>query len=264
MRAKNYKPGNPRMRQTRVYLAQKLARCTVCGELLRGNPTRDHSVYRDASPERGIACTAQRRSINGVVVAEALADFVASIQLPEDWQATALAVAVSGEAMQRQQSARDKLERQLARLQELKYDPDTDLHEWRTRKATVEAELSALQDAPDLAVDIADAANRLAHLSRLWTDAIDEERREIVTGIVDAVWCDLDKKKVVAIQPREEFYPLRAAFAHMSHGSTEPPFTLDNDGCTMSSRSGTDGIRPPRQGEPIKYVFPGQPLRPAA
>jgi len=236
----------------------------VCGELLRGNPTRDHSVYRDASPERGIACTAQRRSINGVVVAEALADFVASIQLPEDWQATALAVAVSGEAMQRQQSARDKLERQLARLQELKYDPDTDLHEWRTRKATVEAELSALQDAPDLAVDIADAANRLAHLSRLWTDAIDEERREIVTGIVDAVWCDLDKKKVVAIQPREEFYPLRAAFAHMSHGSTEPPFTLDNDGCTMSSRSGTDGIRPPRQGEPIKYVFPGQPLRPAA
>jgi len=183
------------------------------------------------------------------------------------WQATALAVAVSGEAMQRQQSARDKLERQLARLQELKCDPDTDLHEWQTRKATVEAELSALQGEPDLEIDTADAADRLIHLDRLWTDATDEERREIVTGIVDAVWCDLDKKKVVAIQPREEFYPLRAAFPHTSHGPTEPPSTLDNDGCTTLTRSGTDGIAVPFQpypqlsGAPMRWPASSRPCR---
>ncbi len=126
MRAKNYKPGNPRTRQTRVYLAQKLARCTVCGELLRGNPARERGVYRDASLERGIACTAQRRSIDDAIVADALADFVASIRLPEDWHAIALTAALSGETTQRRQSAREKLERQLVRLQELKYDPDID------------------------------------------------------------------------------------------------------------------------------------------
>lgn len=239
MRAQNYKPGNPRTRQTHVYVAQKLARCTVCGELLRGNPARDRSVYRNASPERGIACTAQRRSIDGAIVTEALADF-GLIQLPEEWQATALAAALSGEAAQRRQSAREKLERQLARLHELKYDPDTDLQEWRVRKAAVEAELDTLRDEPALDVDMAAVAERLAHLDLLWMDATAEERREIVAGIVMTVWCDLDKGAVVAIQPQEEFYPLRVAFPHTSHDSLESSTTHD-DGCTVSSRSGTDG-----------------------
>lgn len=187
MRAQNYKPDNPRTRQTHVYVAQQMARCTVCGELLRGNPTRDRSVYRDASPERVIACAAQRWIIDGAIVTEALTDFIGSIQLPEAWQATALAAALSSEAAQRRQSARATLERQLVRLHELKYDPDTGLQEWRVRKAAVKAELDTLRDEPALDVDLADAAERLAHLDLLWTDVTAEERREIVAGIVKAV-----------------------------------------------------------------------------
>jgi len=94
---------------------------------------------------------------------------------------------LSSEAAQRRQSARATLERQLVRLHELKYDPDTGLQEWRVRKAAVKAELDTLRDEPALDVDLADAAERLAHLDLLWTDVTAEERREIVAGIVKAV-----------------------------------------------------------------------------
>ena len=44
----------------------------------------------------------------------------------------------------------------------------------------------------------------------------DEERRTIVTGIVEAVRVDLDGNSVEIAQPKEWFYPLRAPLPETS------------------------------------------------
>jgi hypothetical protein len=74
-----------------VYVAAGLARCRCCRERLRIQPCRTTTItYRDTGKERGIKCTATKRSIPLEIVDEAVHAYVSALQLPEDWQAHAV------------------------------------------------------------------------------------------------------------------------------------------------------------------------------
>jgi site-specific DNA recombinase len=224
VRARKHRAGKTAAQCRRVYLASALAHCTVCQQPLRANETG----YRDASRERGIPCAAHRRSIPTAQVDAALAAYISAIKLPDDWQAEVLQVATGRDAAARTADKRTTLLRRLERLEELQYDPDTHLADWRARKAKLEAELAALEQegVPGASV-VERAAAFLQDLSAVWAAATEEERRQLVAAMVEAVWCNLDKKRVEAIQFKDFLYPVRGVL---------PP---------QLAWSGTGGIRVP-------------------
>lgn len=72
------------------------------------------------------------------------------------------------------------------------------------------AELAALAPPP-AATNLDRAAALLADVRQLWDGAEPTERRELATTLFDAVYCDLDTKRVVAIQLKKALLPLRNA-----------------------------------------------------
>ena len=203
----------------RVFLASRLVRCSVCGERLRANAGRGKPIYRDCSPERGIACSAHRRRIDAAIVH-------AAIKLPDDWRARALAAAARDETAVHRQERRTALERKRARLKDLVKEGIIDTTEYRADVAAIDTELATLAHETEEA-DLAAIAARLENLSALWADATEEERLQIAAGLIDAVWVDLDGKKVLGIQPADEYHRLGMALP------------------AVWSFCGTDGIRVP-------------------
>jgi hypothetical protein len=182
----------------------------VCGERLRANAGRGKPIYRDCSPERGIACSAHRRRIDAALVHAAISAFIAAIRLPDDWRARALAAAARDETVLHRQERRTALERKRARLKDLVKEGIIDTAEYRADVAAIDTELAMLAHETEEA-DLAAIAARLENLSALWDDATEEERLQIAAGLIDVVWVDLDGKKVLGIQPADEYHRLGMA-----------------------------------------------------
>jgi hypothetical protein len=178
----------------RVFLAARLVRCSVCGERLRANAGRGKPIYRDCSPERGIACSAHRRRIDAALVHAAISAFIAAIRLPDDWRARALAAAARDETVLHRQERRTALERKRARLKDLVKEGIIDTAEYRADVAAIDTELAMLAHETEEA-DLAAIAARLENLSALW----------------DVVWVELDGKKVLGIQPADAYHRLGMA-----------------------------------------------------
>lgn len=214
----------PSPKTGRVFIAARLARCSVCGERLRGNNGRAKTIYRDCSAERGIACAAEHRRIDADLVHASIAAFVAAIRLPDDWRERAQDAATRDDAAAHRQDRRAALERKRARLKDLVKEGILTAEEYRADVAAIDTDLAALGHEAAVG-DMEEIAARLANLGVLWRDATDEERAEIAAGLIDAVWVDLDGRRVLGIQPAIEFG---------MHSAALP---------TMWAYSGTDGIR---------------------
>jgi len=231
--------------QAYTYLASGLARCACCHEPLRaqGSATR-RPAYRDAAEDRGIGCATSRKSISEEVVARDLGAAVQGLHLPADWrEQAAIMEAQSPDETARIASERAALERKLAHLEELEFDPEANLPEVRKRKAIVKAELAALHSQQQTVGSAEPAAALLDNLGLLWEKATPEERRNLAASLFDGVYCDLDGKRIVGVKLKRAFLPLRNALP--KHTATNPAeatsaCTPDEAECTQC---GTDGIR---------------------
>jgi len=210
--------------QTRLYVAQGLVRCACCHQTLRANaPNGTTLTYRDASPERGITCTATRRTIDGTVVDQALTALVGALTLPADWRSITLA-ALNGahDETRRIADRRQALDRQLEQAQRFLLDGFITEAQFLEKRGAVEAERATLTPPPTM-VDLDRAALLLRDVHALWDAASAEERRDLVRALFESVWVDLDGKRVVAVQMKEALLPLRSAlFMHTAPSGGAP------------------------------------------
>ena len=223
VRATKRNPGSTEARHSHTYTAGGgLARCSCCRQPLRaqGAVMRKPS-YRDVSRERGIAFAAHRRSIPAPVVDEGVALAVSGLVLPPDWRADAEAH-LSAIADERQRIERERGRRLKRRLlcksgcswMEILTSPII------APKARIEAELAALQPPAETTTAEA-AANLLRDLTALWERATPEERRDIAAQLFTAVHCDLDSRRVVAVQMNSAFLTLRNALPKCTLGGSD-------------------------------------------
>ncbi len=195
-----------------VYTAAGLARCRCCRERLRVQPSGGKIVtYRDASRERGIACSARKRSIPLDVVDAALTAYMGAVHLPEDWRAYALGTLdTAAEEAARLAAQRTALERKLERVKRLLLDGDIEQEDYRREKARIEQELATLV-VPTRGAEIEEVAELLHNVSTLWAEATLQERRTLAASVFEAIYCDLDAKQVIAVQMKTAFLPLKNA-----------------------------------------------------
>jgi hypothetical protein len=206
--------------QVRVYVASGLVHCRCCRQPLRADGQKARApMYRDKSPERGIACSAVRRSIDGAIVEEALAGVMAEIRLPDDWQCLIVdeAAVDAGEA-ERIAARRQALQRQLEQAQAYLLRGYITEPQFLAKRVQIGAELATLTPPQD-ALDLEAAAARVRHLPAVWADATPEERRDIARALFEAVWVDLDARRVVAFQMKRTLRRLRSVLRYGNTGT---------------------------------------------
>jgi len=122
--------------QAYTYLATGLAHCACCHQPLRaqGSATRK-PAYRDAAEDRGLVCATRRKSISEEIVASDLGAAVRGLRLPTDWRERTVPLHTErSDESKRLAARRAQLECDLARLDELEYDPQAKLAEVRKRQ----------------------------------------------------------------------------------------------------------------------------------
>jgi hypothetical protein len=176
------------------------------GQAARG-PT-----YRCTSLDRGLGCDCTRKSIPASLVEEAIGAAAAGLVLAPDWRTCVLAqVDTAPEQAAHANAQRAALERKRERLQRLLIDGDLDRDVYRRERAALDAELAALAPVPSADVDMEAAAARIANLGALWANAEPEERRGLAGSLFDAVYCDTDGRRVVAVQLKKALHFLWSA-----------------------------------------------------
>ncbi len=183
-----------------------LAVCATCGSsiVVHGRPDGRKRV-RCAGRAQGNGCAAP--TFFAAAAEEQLAEVLARFAIPEDERGPLLT------AWQRSRrrdvngaAERARLERKLARLQELYLEGDLDRTLYQAQKAAIAQELAALP--PDEAQDAGTGprlAAFLADVASAWRVATPEERnrlaRQLLSGAV------VENKTVVAVVPRPELEP---------------------------------------------------------
>ena len=61
------------------------------------------------------------------------------------------------------------------------------------------------------------AGQELAGMLRVWSEAADEEKSQMLRLMLEAVYCDTEAKAIIALKPKAAFLPLFS----LCHGLTE-------------------------------------------
>jgi len=197
--------------------------CIHCGLPLRcdtGNtPDNRRQYYRDAAKARRIPCPAGGFLMIRIdMVHQLFSDLLKSLKLPENWReiirkqmlAEAQAAGQSEEATERE---KERLKLKRVRILKQHREGYIDDDEFAGEMAAVELALRQL-NVPEVNgvryEDVVEAGEHLPGMAALWDVATPEERREMVTMLLEpgGMYVDLELKIVAAIKPRPAFLPI--------------------------------------------------------
>lgn len=197
----------------RTYLFGGLLRCVACGGRMNADASEGgYRYYRCIAHQRQIECWAPQSRVREDVLSEQMTGIISRLVLPGDWCERVLALLQDGDDVERIRAERARLEEKLRRLHQAWIEVEIDEGYYRTEKAKAESRLASLV-VPDGVVKIEEAANYLKDLSLAWDVASREERRAILGFIFEAIYCDPAYKRLVAVQPKDDFLSL---FSEMS------------------------------------------------
>ena len=127
-----------------------------------------------------------------------------SIVLPDHWQRRVIARIVHQDETARIIGERERIKERLRRLGKAFVDGLFDEIEYHRQKKSLERELESLL-IPE--VDAAkEAGGLLADMPRLWAGATLQERHQLLTTILDAVYIDMkDRKSIVSVKGKPAF-----------------------------------------------------------
>ncbi len=201
-----------------------------CGLTLRGiGKIGQHRYYKDAAKLRKLPCPAGGyRAVRVDLVQQQFGELLTGLKLPDTWREQVhqqvLKVMEQAEG-ERVNVARERERLRLKRTRILKQHREgyIDDEEMRAEVAAVELALGKLSlPTPDgLSLEtILEAGERLPGIAALWEIATPEERREMVTLLLEAggLYYDLERKMIAAIKPRSIWLPiLRVAKGVVEH-----------------------------------------------
>lgn len=213
----------------RIYLLQSVAHCVSCGRLLTCNTPKAGPRYRDASRDKHQECGAQRQSVVCDVVDTQIGEIFRQLKLPADWTGQLQSLAVSGEKPSDVPKRRRSTRERLKRLSELYLDGDIPKSRYDQERATLHAQLEALDAESIDEGTIEKAAKVIDTYASIWDAADDSERASITKTVFEAVFVDLDTATILYLKPRAAFLPLFQTLCRekLLHGDPERIRTAD-------------------------------------
>jgi DNA invertase Pin-like site-specific DNA recombinase len=205
--------------QRRPHELSRIIVCAACHEPLRVACSQDVLYYRDTSTERKLDCAAEGSLwIKSTTVLAQLIDILENIELPAAWREAiadrCTAEMIDLEAVEKIRHRRAKLEEERNRLgiAYIKgYITEQDLDAQGER---IRAELLALPlpNDSEIAQAAISADETLGNLASYWTEATEEERRDIIGALfeIEGLVYDLERKIIAGLLPRESILPVLA------------------------------------------------------
>jgi predicted transcriptional regulator len=132
-----------------------------------------------------------------------------SLTLPPDWRVRLEEMLASEDRRECILVQRAKLAEKLQRLRTLYLELALTDGEYQRERQRLQEQLQGLVVSDE--GPVVQAGAYIEELPALWRAATLEERRAIVLAALDAVYVDVDKEQVVAVQPKGDFLPLLAA-----------------------------------------------------
>jgi site-specific DNA recombinase len=196
--------------------------CVHCGLNLRcrgASANVDYAYYKDMAKARGLPCPAggflQVRT--DLIIAQ-FGDLLQGLKLPTYWREivresmleAAKKTGLDLEAMERE---KERLRLKRGRILKQHREGYIDDEEFEGEMAAVELALKAL-DVPEIngvrLEDVILAGERLPGMAALWSVATVEERRDMVSHILElqGLHYDVEMKEIAAITPRPDFLPV--------------------------------------------------------
>ena len=209
LRKNNGRSSTISSRPTRQYLLKGIIRCAHCMMPMWAQTyTSGHGYYREHRNSRSHGpCPAVSGSIPCDVADQQVSKLVTAIELGPRWMEEVMAIVAVKDQVEDVQQQRKLVIEKLHRLAQTYVDGHYPEDQYRQGKRRLELELESLV-VPE--VSAAEEAGRLlSDLPALWQEANLEERRELLVGMLDAVYVETKEfKQVVAIQPKPAFAPV--------------------------------------------------------
>ena len=218
----NYKAPQRGAQAHRTYEFSGYIVCVHCGLNLRcrgASANVDYSYYKDMAKARQIPCPAggflQVRT--DLVIAQ-FGDLLQSLQLPAHWrdimrERMLEAARETGLDLEAMEMEKERLRLKRGRILKQHREGYIDDDEFAGEMAAVELALRRL-DVPEVngvrLEDVLAAGERLPGMAALWSVATVEERRDMVTQILEpgGLHYDVEVKEIAAITPRPDFLPV--------------------------------------------------------
>ena len=238
----------------RDYLLRGLARCATCGGLLWCNLSRRGTTYyRQQGGHR--ECSVGEKVAPCDVIDREVEQIIASLKLEEDWRDTIVQRVVALSERDRISTEGRSAEQRLKRLGRAYVDGLIADRAYQAETRQLKERIASLV-VPE--VDIAmEAGALLEQVQDLWQEATLNERHDLLTGMLEAVYIDLPRRQVVGVTPRG---PFRHAFTALSQQGSGlklmPPEAVATESSTRpaSGRCGGDGgeSNPSSRGKPTR------------
>ena len=190
----------------RTYLLKGLVRCALCGEKLWASTSPFGKYYRDPSKRKGGNCPSDKRYTHVEVLDTQIDELLQSLAMPEAWRIEVLSILKSSDERTQIAKEKERLEEKLRRVKRLYRNMDIEEAEYELEKRKLELQLST-QIVPEEDQTVK-AGVMLRNMLSVWSEANIEEKSKMLGIMLDAVYCDLNKGCIVALQPKVAFIPL--------------------------------------------------------
>ena len=131
---------------------------------------------------------------------------IGDLRLPQSWREFVSGYLASGEERKKESNERRRLEEKLRRIRLQYREGDIDRREYRQESALTKAALDAARVSVD--DEVVRYGDHIEGLVEAWGAATLEERHQLLTMMLDAVYVDMNQGLVLGLKPKPEFLPL--------------------------------------------------------
>lgn len=271
--------------QKRPHEFSRIIVCAACRRPLRvGFGSNSLPYYRDTSLERKLACSATGSlTVRSSLVAIQFGDILRSVELPATWReaiAERCQTANSdgdneSERIWRRREELDNEQKRLRYLFRKGYITEQDLDEQmdQTRAELFTLPLPEIKNTEKTTREALSAGETLVRMADYWSEAIAEERRDMVWSLLNAegLIYDLERHVIVGLKPRAGVLPVLALGLEATSmwEQREDGLWLREDYWPPKREKVFSGGRPPsltlaQQEQAIMLIRQGMPLKKVA
>lgn len=126
--------------------------------------------------------------------------------IPEAWQVEVLSILSSLDERARIAKEKERIEEKLRRMRRLYTELEISEAEYELERRKLEVSLTSLVVPKEN--EMIRAGEKLKGMLEIWGEATEQEKAKILTIMLDAVYCDLNARKIVALKPKSPFLPV--------------------------------------------------------
>ncbi|MBT9161437.1 MAG: hypothetical protein DDT27_01549 [Dehalococcoidia bacterium] len=207
VRRKHRKAPRTHSPRFRTYLLKGLIRCAFCGEKLWVNASPSGSkYYREVSGKRGRVCLYPDKYVRAEELDQQVDGVMKSLVIPQAWQIEMMNILTSLDERTRIAREKERIEEKIRRLRRLYAELEIGEAEYELGKRRLEVSLASLVVPKEN--EMIRAGEKLKSMLEIWGEATEEEKAKMLAIMLDAVYCDTNRKKIVALKLKSPFLPV--------------------------------------------------------